>query len=199
MTSHEELVLGSTSPRRKEIMQFFSYPFKQVAPSFDEAIIPFTGDPTEYVTTLAQGKARSLEAPFPDSIIVTCDTIVFIDNEVLGKPKDEKEAFRMLAKLSGRWHSVFTAIAVLKHNRLLSAVSETKVHCNTLSQEDIHRYYRAHSLADKAGSYAIQRSGSLLVKEIVGCYYNVMGLPIDTLRSLLQQVGIDLWDYLKPF
>ena len=194
-----ELILGSTSPRRKEIMEFFSYPFRQVAPPFDEAIIPFTGDPQGYVTKLAQGKAHSLTPTFPNSIIVACDTIVFIDNEVLGKPKDEQAAFGMLAKLSGRWHSVFTAIAVFRQNRLLSAVTETKVHCNTLSQEDIHRYYRAHSLNDKAGSYAIQRSGSLVIKEIVGCYYNVMGLPVGTLRNLLQQVGIDLWDYLKPF
>ncbi len=194
-----ELILGSTSPRRKEIMEFFSYPFQQVAPPFDESLIPFTGNPQEYVTKLAQGKAHSLAPIFSNSIIVTCDTIVFIDNEVLGKPKDEQEAFRMLAKLSGRWHSVFTAIAVSRQNRLLSAVTETKVHCNTLSQEDIHRYYRAHSLNDKAGSYAIQRSGGLLVKEIVGCYYNVMGLPVGALRTLLQQVGIDLWDHLKPF
>lgn len=194
-----ELILGSTSPRRKEIMEFFSYPFRQVTPSFDEASIQFTGNPQEYVIKIAQGKAHSLAPTYPNSIIVTCDTIVFIDNEVLGKPKDEHAAFSMLAKLSGRWHSVFTAIAVFGQNRLLSAVTETKVHCNTLSQEDIHRYYRAHSLADKAGSYAIQRSGSLLVKEIVGCYYNVMGLPVDTLRNLLQQVGIDLWNYLKPF
>lgn len=199
MKSQPELILGSTSPRRKEIMQFFSYPFRQVAPPFDEHTVQFTGDPQKHVVVIAEGKAHSLKPAFPDAIILTCDTIVFIDNEVLGKPKSEHEAFTMLSQLSGRWHSVFTAITALRHNEHISAVTETKVHCNVLSPEDIHRYYRAHTLNDKAGSYAIQKSGSLLVKEIIGCYYNVMGLPINTLRNVLQQVGIDLWDYLKPF
>lgn len=194
-----KIILGSTSPRRKEIMDFFSLPFMQVASPFDESTVPYKKDPIAYVCELAQEKAKALKTNYPDSVILTADTMVFIDGELLGKPKDEQEVMKMLSNISGRWHSVFTAIAVTTPKATFCEAEETKVHCNTLSMEDIHRYMRAHSLTDKAGSYAIQKSGSMLVKEIEGCYYNVMGLPINTLRKLLSKAGIDLWDYLKPF
>ena len=194
-----KIILGSTSPRRKEIMNFFSLPFTQVSSPFDESQVPYLKDPIAYVCKLAEEKAKALKDAYHDSIILTADTMVFIDGELLGKPKDEKETVEMLTKLSGRWHSVFTAVAVTTQATTFCEAEETKVHCNTLSIDDIHRYMRAHSLTDKAGAYAIQKSGSMLVKEINGCYYNVMGLPINTVRKLLFKAGIDLWDYLKPF
>lgn len=191
-----ELILGSTSPRRKEILEFFSYPFRQESPNFDESTVPFLGDPHSYVCTLALEKAHALKTRFPNSVILTADTIVFSDGKCLGKPKDEQEAVEMLTSLSGKWHTVYTAVAVISPTKTVCEAEETRVLFNVLSPEDIHRYLRSHALLDKAGAYALQKSGSLVVKEIIGCYYNVIGLPTNTLRKLLYQAGIDLWDYM---
>ncbi|HXF28587.1 MAG TPA: Maf family nucleotide pyrophosphatase [Chlamydiales bacterium] len=194
-----ELILGSSSPRRKEIMQFFTYPFRAISPPYDESQVPFTGDPKAYVATLAREKGQSLKPQFPNDIIVSADTIVFVEGKVIGKPKNEEEMRSMLSTLAGKRHSVFTALHLISPTVTDSAIEETEVVCNRMTPEEIHCYMRGHSLYDKAGSYAIQRSGSLIVKEIHGCYYNVMGLPINALRKLLQRVGIDLWHYLQPF
>ncbi|MDB6081484.1 MAG: maf [Chlamydiia bacterium] len=194
-----ELILGSSSPRRKEILEFFSYPFRQASPPFDESLVPFTGNPAAYVTTLALEKAYSLKERYSQAVIVTADTIVFSEGEVLGKPKNEEDMRRMLMQLSGRWHSVFTGVAVVTPEIKLFDHAETRVLCNPLSSDEIQKYMKGHSLYDKAGAYAIQASGSLLVNRIEGCYYNVMGLPVNTVHKLLVQVGIELWDYLKKF
>lgn len=193
------LILGSSSPRRKEILSYFSYPFKQASPPFDEDSIPFVGDPVSYVTTLALEKGHSLKKAYPHDVILTADTVVFVEGDVLGKPKTEEEMVAMLTRLSSRWHSVYTAVAVISPKIVLSEYEETRVLFNTLTPDDIHRYMRSHSLFDKAGAYAIQSSGSLIVKRIEGCYYNVMGLPVNTLRKVLEQAGIDLWNHLKTF
>jgi len=194
-----KLILGSSSPRRREILEFFSVPFETANPPFDESTVPFTGDPKAYVLTVALEKAHSLKAHYPHDTIVTADTMIYFEGQVIGKPKDEDDMRAMLGKLSGRWHSVYTSVVVVSPHMTLSDVEETRVLCNTLSPEMIHNYMKKHSLHDKAGSYAIQKSGSLLVKEIQGCYYNVMGLPINTLTKLLQPCGIDLWSHLKRF
>jgi septum formation protein len=192
-----ELILGSTSPRRKEILSFFSYPFKVATPPFDESQVPFTGDPSAYVTTLAIEKAHSLQPQFPKAAIVTCDTAVYVDGKVLGKPKDKKHMEKMLSLLSGKWHSVFTAIALSAPHVMISDYEETRVLTNDFSKEEIRKYINGHLLHDKAGAYAIQESGGLLVKKIEGCYYNVLGFPINTLRKLLKVAGIDLLDHLR--
>lgn len=193
------IILGSSSPRRREILEFFSLPFTIANPPFDESLVAFTGDPRAYVTTVALEKAKSLQALYPNDVIVTADTMIYFEGEVIGKPKDEEEMRNTLNKIAGRWHSVFTAVVVISKGKIESGVEETRVLCNTLSPEMIHSYMRSHSLFDKAGAYAIQKSGSLLVKEIQGCYYNVLGLPTNTLCRLLNSVGIDLWHYLKRF
>jgi septum formation protein len=192
-----ELILGSTSARRKEILSYFSHPFTIASPTFDESQVPFMGDPGAYVTTLAIEKAHSLKPLFPKATIITCDTIVYIDGKVLGKPKDKKHMEEMLSLLSGKWHSVFTAVAVTNFHAMISDYEETRVQTNSFSKEEIRKYINGHLLHDKAGAYAIQESGGLLVRQIQGCYYNVLGLPINTLRKLLQQVGIDLLDHLQ--
>lgn len=194
-----EFILGSQSPRRVEILGYFSLPFRQVASHFDEESVPFTGDPAHYATALSMEKAKVLRVSFPEAIILTADTVVSIDGLLLGKPKDDAEGLKMLNLLQGRTHSVITAVSVVSPMGEASGHEETKVICNSLTPEEIRHYMQKHTLTDKAGGYAIQKSGSLLVKGIEGCYYNVCGLPVNTVRTVLQKIGIDLWDYLKEF
>jgi septum formation protein len=192
-----DIILGSTSPRRKEILEYFSLPFRQVGSDFDEDSIAFNGNPRSYVEKLAQEKGNKLVEKHPESIIITADTTVYATGKIFGKPKDDQEAFEMLSILSGQWHSVFTAITVTTKDKTLSGSEETKVLCNVLTPKEISQAIRKHSLFNKAGAYAIQRSGGLIVQKIDGCYYNVVGFPINTLHTLLITFGIDLWDYIK--
>lgn len=193
------LILGSQSPRRKEILGFFSLPFRQVSSAFDEDSIPYAGDAAKLARELALGKAKALAVAYPNETILTADTVVAIDGITLGKPANEAQSKEMLTRLCGRWHSVITAVVAYKGGQFFTEEEETRVLCNVLTPDEIHRYMRDHSLQDKAGGYAIQKSGSLLVRRIEGCYYNVCGLPINATRRILRKVGIDLWDYLKEF
>lgn len=193
-----QLILGSQSPRRLEILNYFKLNFKQVSPQFDEDAHPFNGDPKTYAQMLAKGKADSLVLQFPSSIILTADTIVYKDGKIYGKPRDEKEAFEFLKDLSGSWHSVFTALTtVTPQKNYFHAIEETRVMFHTLTESQMQAYHRIHAFADKAGGYMIQGSGSVIVQRIEGCYYNVMGLPINGLYRVLLPAGIDLWKHLK--
>ncbi len=193
----KKVILGSHSPRRVEIMNYFSLPFRQEASDFDEDTIPYEGDAVKLARDLALAKAQVLAKRFPDDIIITADTVVAIDGLSLGKPLNEDESREMLSRLCGRWHSVITAVATYKAGNFFCEDEETRVLCNAATPDELHRYMRIHALYDTAGGYAIQKSGSILVRRIDGCYYNVLGLPINTLRRVLKEVGIDLWDYIK--
>lgn len=191
------LILGSQSPRRKEILSYFSLPFQQVTPNFDEESVPFDGDPVSYVKILSKGKADSLFPAFPDRIIITADTVVYREGKIYGKPQHDEEAFQFLKALAGQWHSVFTGVTVRQGQLEFQDVAETRVLFTPLTDKEIHIYYQSLPYADKAGGYMIQQAGGLIVQRIEGCFYNVMGLPLHSLRLLLLQLGIDLWDYLK--
>jgi septum formation protein len=191
-----KLILGSQSPRRKEILSYFSIPFIQMSPAFDEESVPFQGDPEVYACTLSQGKAESLADRFPESVILTADTIVFRNGKIYGKPKTQEEAYQSLSELVGQWHTVYTGVTVKKGKQMFQQVEASRVLFNPLTPEQIHHYIAHTEWADKAGGYAIQANGGLIVRKIDGCYYNVMGLPINTVESLLQHVGIKLWNYL---
>lgn len=192
-----QIILGSQSPRRKEILDFFNLPFKQVSPGFDEEAILYKRDPIKYVSALASGKARGLMEKYPTNIIIAADTIVYRSGKVYNKPKDEHEAFKMLSELVGKWHSVFTAIAVVKDGHISTGWEETRVLFNPMTESEIRHYHKKIHWADKAGGYAIQMAGGLIVNKIDGCYYNVMGLPINTLHRLLKKIGVELWDYVE--
>ncbi len=191
-----DVILGSQSPRRKEILEFFSLPFRQVHSDFDEDQVPFHGDPADFVKQVALGKAKALSEKYPDSIIITADTTVYHDGKVFLKPINLQDAHRMLRELAGTQHQVFTGVCVCYQNQIYSDAVSTNVEFCELTDAQIHNYAKIFSL-DKAGGYAIQKSGSLIVKRIEGCYYNVMGLPLQKLRELLLHTGIDLWDYFK--
>jgi septum formation protein len=193
------LVLGSQSPRRKEILESFTLPFVQAPSGFDEESIPFSSDPRDYTTQLSRGKAALLASRFPQEIILTADTIVFFEGSVFNKPRDETEAFSMLKTLSGHWHQVFTSITLRQADKEKSGVEETRILFNSLSDEQIRLYLQKEAFLDKAGAYAIQGAGSVLVRRLEGCYTNVVGLPINLLRELLCSFGIDLWHHLGSF
>lgn len=191
------LILGSQSPRRREILSFFSVPFKQATPQFDEEAVPFHGDPKEYAKSISEGKSDALSLLFPQDLILTADTVVFEGGKIYGKPANEQESYSHLKALVGKWHSVFTSVTIRKGAEKYSKVEETKVLFNNLTHEQIQAYHTALPCTDKAGGYMVQGAGSLIIKKIEGCYYNVMGLPVNTLSELLQKVGINLWNNLK--
>lgn len=193
------IILGSQSPRRKEILNYFSLPFEQIPSAYDEDLTQFRGDPTLYALELSQKKADALRHRYKDRIILTADTVVFLDGKIFNKPKDKEEAKHFLNQLSGKWHEVYTAVTVQRNDQVFSEHEKTKILFQSLTEEHIELYLTHFAWSDKAGGYAIQQGGSIIVKQIDGCYYNVMGLPIHTVNALLTRMGIDLWKHLKMF
>lgn len=191
------LILGSNSPRRREILGYFSFPFEVVAPSFDEESHEYRGDPVAYASELAMHKAASLAARFPEELILTADTVVYSEGKIYNKPANHKEAAQFLRELSGKWHEVITGLCLQKGDWQKSGFAKTRILFCPLSESQIDQYIKQVHPFDKAGGYAIQRAGSIIVAKIEGCHYNVMGLPIQALRELLLCAGIDLWVYLK--
>lgn len=191
------LILASTSPRRQEILNFFSIPFKLIKPDFDETSVAFEGDPKAHVMALSKGKALSLRDQYPNDTIVAADTLVYFNNEVVGKPKDLEHAFEILKKLQGKWHQVYTGITVVGNDHIISDYDQTNILFKDCSDEEIRKYLANISCLDKAGSYAIQMAGNIMVEKLEGCFYNTVGLPINALERSLKLFGISLWDYLK--
>lgn len=196
LKSNMQLILGSQSPRRKEILGYFSLPFQQASPPFDEESIPFENNPEEYVCLLSKGKADSLAPRFPNAAILTADTIVYRNKKIYGKPSSEEEAMRSFSALAGKWHTVYTGVTVRFGDKSYSQAEATRVQLNPLTPEQMRHYIAKMEWADKAGGYAIQMAGGIIVRRIEGCYYNVMGLPINTVEVLLKRIGIELWDYI---
>ncbi len=192
-----KIILGSKSPRRREILSYFSLPFQQESSDLDERCVSFDGDPKNYASQVAEKKAELLAEKFPEQVILTADTIVFCKNRIYHKPENENQAIEMLSDLSGSWHQVFTGVTIRKGTLAFTEAEETKILLHPLTEKQINTYHQHFYFADKAGGYAIQEGGAIVVKKIDGCFYNVMGLPITTVRKLLLNVGIDLWDFLQ--
>ncbi|MCB1118482.1 MAG: septum formation protein Maf [Chlamydiia bacterium] len=190
-----KIILGTQSPRRKEIFSFFKLPFKQVTSHFDEDSVTET-DPIKLAVAIAKGKAEALQPQYPDDLIVTADTVVSCKGKVYGKPKDRQEAHNMLSELSGKQHQVITGLVGCLKGQVETIHERTEVTFDALDEKMKEQYLDQLHLLDKAGSYAIQGSGGVIVKQIEGCYYNVMGLPIHALNILLTRFGVSLWDYL---
>lgn len=192
-----QLILGSKSPRRKEILSHYSYPFQQASSNFNEEAVPFTGNPKEYVLTLSKGKAESLTPQYPHAAILTADSVVYFNKKVYNKPVDKDDAVRILSELAGNWHSVYTGVSLRYGKELYQQVEETQVEFNPLSVAQIQAYANTQHWTDKAGGYGVQTCGGLIIKQLKGCFYNAMGLPINTVHELLLKINIDLWNYLK--
>lgn len=190
------LILASTSPRRHEILKFFSIKFKCIGSNFDETKVKFVKDPKNYALEIARNKALALDKKYQNTPIIAADTIVYANKKVYTKPKNGKDAFKILNELSNTWHSVFTALCIKHKDKIYEDIEETKILFHALDEKQIKTYHNSFYFSDKAAGYAIQKAGSIIIKNMIGCYYNVMGMPINTLKNLLLKVGIDLWDYL---
>ena len=176
------IILASKSPRRCELMKYITEDFTVKTADVDETL-PKGISPSDAVLYLSEIKA----APFNNGVdtVIGADTVVAIDNKILGKPATPDVARDMLHLLSGREHSVFTGVTVFKEGKKTSFFSETKVKFYPLSDRDIERYIATGEPFDKAGGYGIQGYGSLLVEEIHGDYFNVVGLPVSKLNNVL--------------
>ncbi len=179
------LILASQSPRRVELLQRITKDFDVEPAQIDERALPISA-PATYVQTLAQAKGRAVAALHPDATVIAADTMVAYQDDLLGKPQDEAAAFAMLKELSGKTHHVHTGVFVCKPDgtEKLQVVT-TAVEFWPLSDDEIKQYLACGEYQDKAGAYGIQGQGALLIKGIVGDYYNVMGLPISTLARML--------------
>ncbi len=179
------LILASSSPRRKELLAQLGFSF-EVIPSAAEEIHDHDMPPAELCETNAGIKAADVARLHPDATVIGADTLVFIDDKALGKPRDCDEARDMLRQLSGRTHSVCTGVALVRHGHPTRSFHEiTRVTFRDLSEEQISNYLSLVHVLDKAGAYAIQDHGDLIVKGFEGSFENVMGLPIERLRQEL--------------
>jgi len=185
------VVLASASPRRRELLALIFSEFEVVPSEFDESEMPGDLAPAESVLYSARMKARDVARKYPDSLVIGADTIVVVDDAILGKPGDSEDAARMLRMLSGREHQVYTGITVIASEKERAAVECTNVRFRELSDEVISRYIASGEPMDKAGAYAIQGKGAVLITSISGCYPNVVGLPLYKLSTLLQEFGVE--------
>ncbi len=196
--TNRTFILASNSPRRQELLRQIGVRFSVAPADVDETVMPGEA-PDAYAMRVALDKARIIAERFREGIVIAADTIVVLDNEIMGKPADAAEAVRMLEKLSGRMHRVMTAI-VLKDvgtGRELVKSVLTNVWFHRLSSFDIASYVESGEPLDKAGAYGIQERGALLVDRIEGCYFNIVGLPLSVLGELFHEMDLTIWGMQK--
>jgi len=185
------LILASKSPRRRYLLKQAGVAFTVIPSSFDESAIPET-IPDDFVRILAQSKAGAVSEQYPDSWVIGADTIVVIDDTILGKPVSKADARAMLNTLSGRVHRVLTGFALcrLAANRRYAEVVSTDVRFKALTPDEIEWYVHTSEPFDKAGAYAAQGLGAFMIKHIHGSYSNVVGLPVCEVVECLVREGI---------
>lgn len=187
-----EIILASASPRRQQLLELIGLDFAVMISDVEEDNTQNLL-PQELAITHAVDKAKAISRKVSqDTVIIGADTIVVLDNKVFGKPQDSQEAITMLTALAGREHTVISGVAVVKNAEVVSGYSSTTVTFRSLSPEQIKRYVDTGEPMDKAGAYAIQGKGALLVESITGCYSNVVGLPLVKLSQLLEQQGVHI-------
>ncbi|MEO8619475.1 MAG: Maf family protein [bacterium] len=183
------VILASQSPRRRELLTLVGIAHEVRPADIDEAYL--TGEePRAHCERLAREKAAVVALEAPDALIIGSDTIVVVDGDVLGKPRNEMEAAAMLARLSGRTHTVMTAVAVMWRGAERSAVEEVEVTFHPITPPDIVAYIATREPMDKAGAYGIQGFGATIVARVDGDYFAVMGLPLQRLVLVMAELGV---------
>lgn len=182
------LILASGSPRRRELLATLGVPFAVEVADVNETVL--VGErPIELAQRLAVQKAEAVAARHPEATILAADTVVTIDDVVLGKPRDAMENAAFLRQLAGRPHDVITGHCIIHEGRVLQEAVQTRVWLRTLDEDEIARWVESGEGLDKAGGYAIQNLGAGLVGEIQGCFTNVVGLSMPAVLRLVKQVG----------
>lgn len=187
-----KIILLSNSPRRKELLSGAGIEFTTRHNSFEENTDPSL-PPKDFVILSALEKVNHTKSN-QDEIVISADTIVYFDNRLIGKPKNMDQAFAVVKQMCGKSHTVYTGIAIKNHNtgEIIKDCEETEVYFNDLSDAEIESYLHKINPLDKAGAYAIQDHGSILVNRIEGCYYNVMGLPVSKLFFMLKKFNLNV-------
>jgi septum formation protein len=183
------VILASQSPRRRELLTLVGIPHTVRPADIDETYLPGE-QPGAHAERLAREKAAVVAREEPDAVVIGSDTIVVVDGDVLGKPRDEAQAAEMLRRLSGRSHVVMTAVAVQWRGVELSAVEEVGVTFHPLTDEEIAAYIATREPMDKAGAYGIQGYGATIVERVDGDYFAVMGLPLQRLVRLMERLEL---------
>ena len=188
-----KIVLASASPRRQELLHRIGIEeFDIRVPAADESY-PADLKPAQIVEHISRKKAEAAAALCtPDEIVITADTMVFLDDQRLGKPVDEADALRMLTDLQGRHHTVCTGVTVRQGDRVLTESETTEVYFRPANEAELLAYIATGEPMDKAGSYGVQGKGALLVEKLHGDFFNVMGLPVLRLSRMLAQFGVHL-------
>ena len=182
-------ILASQSPRRKWLMERDISPlFKVVISNADEHFPHELTDPKDIVKFIAKEKGEIVAKDYPNDIVISADTIVVIDNQIIGKPKDKDDAYRMLRMLSGRKHKVYTGYAIFNNRKIVNKMVESEVLFNDLSDQFIWDYIATGSPMDKAGAYGFQDKDFPVVKQVVGSIENVIGFPTAEIKKDLESL-----------
>ena len=190
MNNHlrEKLVLASSSPRRKELLDAAGWPYEAIVAGIDESLKPNEA-PAVYVQRLARSKAEAVATQLQSGLVLGADTSVVIDNEILGQPIDDDDARRMLKLLNGKWHEVLTGVAAVRvGGHSVVDYETTRVRFAEMSDSEIDWYISTGEARGKAGAYGIQGAAGLFIEEIRGDYFNIVGLPIRLVYELTAKV-----------
>ncbi|MGA8849265.1 MAG: Maf family protein [Dehalococcoidia bacterium] len=187
------IILASASPRREELLKKIGLKFKVEPSNYEENISCELG-PHELAKLLSLEKAKLVAKNHKNVLIIAADTLIVFEGKILGKPRTKTEAREMLETINGKPHSVITGFTIVDSgsNKALSRSVETKVHLRKLSSTEIDAYVKSQEPLDKAGAYAIQGLGSIIVEKIEGDYFNVMGLPLSALAVSLKEFGVHI-------
>ncbi len=195
----KKLVLASSSPRRIEMLNDLGIEFEFIKSPFIEPLNSHSLCPEKTVRDNAAGKVKAVEGLFDNAFIIGCDTVVSIGNTILGKPGCMDEAIEYMNMLNGNTHAVYSGICILDSLNKTQNINfeKTTVKLRKLTAEEIHLYLAIINPMDKAGAYAIQGAGSLIVQSIKGCYYNVVGFPLAKLETMFLDYGVSLFQYVR--
>ena len=187
------IILASASPRREELLKKIGLKFK-VEPSNYEEDTSYELEPHELARSLSWGKARLVAKNHQNVLVIAADTFIVFEGKILGKPRTKAEAREILERINGMPHSVITGFTIVdsESSKALSRSVETKVHLRKLTPNEIDAYVKSKEPLDKAGAYAIQGLGSVIVEKIEGDYYNVVGLPLSALVESLKEFGVHI-------
>ncbi len=194
--NRQVLILASTSPRRASLLKQLGIAFQVVDPGNAEN--SESSDPNTRVMENALRKAEVVSVKYPNRIVIAADTIVVLEGKILEKPRDIEDAKSMLRALSGRTHKVISAVAIVAKNNDLRDLrtEETNVWMRRLSEEEIDAYVSTGEPMDKAGAYAAQGIGAVIIEGVEGCFYNVVGLPLSLLHNMLKDAGLNTLKYI---